>query len=1057
MMADAAIDDLCEELAEDAWSEEEVSSLYQLEQRCHASSASEVGRRLQVNGRIDACVAATEICGLVYGDPEQDFEPALQALRQELRDLRYERRRAHLGDSSQPLTPELVDRLNECDREAEQILLERINAAIRRWNDRVLEDPQPSTETTMATATTRRTKTAPDAEVCARFNPDGELQWFCPACGAEHPEQRRICACEAVRPSLPKLRDAARLAEQRLEAGAVGPEYRSREPDLSEDDDQRRHQLEALLASCSADTIPKIRKPVKIAGREFVMVGGVATGREGYAEIHVYEAILRGLYVGPVRTWRQVVDQHNEEMARDLAGEATDAEQVDATLSYDRLLVTCGSETYVLVGPEHELDGEGIGPIAPKPAGKSRRRNPLRTETPSGRVPETQAEAAAKEAGLTAEGAEERIELAFTPATLCSASITLRKSTVDPDVWFDRIDQSTHWQDGDPRASTEMLSEHFPGLQTSRQAALACALHRLRERWEGVEDQFLTPEGRKARKLALRQLAAERRRLLGDWAGPAWLQASAAPPSPPATTSSASSSVSPPPPDPMPRTVPVSLIRWRQDNPRGAATAEEVARKAATLSREGQLAPIGLRALPDGTLEGWWGERRFRAAEQLGWETILAVVFPPETPDLLLVGKRAAENLDQEDLDPVARARHLRERLIALGWDPESDDGPSLRSLAKEVGISQGDLSNQLGLLKLPTAWQQRLIAREITPTQARSLLPWIGRPQVLKAIERELRRQKGQEHTTSEFADLVRRVVREVARCCAPGAWIGGAQRVCELTARQIEQHAAALDLVELDRPGLGRERYAFNVQLFDELNQQARQAKIDREEQRAAKGKGKGVEPTEAEQKAREEQQAKQLEERVARYKRAWLQQRMAARIVDAHGECVCGAGMLLKLVLYFAATERRERDEELACAIGGIGGRRVIRRGLVDVWATLSSLPERPESGAIVAAAAQAVTGWLTVNAEGYRSGLRREDIPAIAAELGVDLAQEWRVEEAFLELFTKDQLRQLGDEWKIGMYLVNCDDKRPQLIAEIMRVDQASKSKRLPPPKILVQAK
>ena len=66
------------------------------------------------------------------------------------------------------------------------------------------------------------------------------------------------------------------------------------------------------------------------------------------------------------------------------------------------------------------------------------------------------------------------------------------------------------------------------------------------------------------------------------------------------------------------------------------------------------------------------------------------------------------------------------------------------------------------------------------------------------------------------------------------------------------------------------------------------------------------------------------------------------------------------------------------------------------------------------------------------------------------------KEWRVDEAFLLLFTKDQLQALAREWKVGKFLIHCGDKRSDQIAELLRVNAAA-AKKLPPPKILQKAK
>jgi hypothetical protein len=958
IVTDAEYDEIIEDLAEDAWDEGDVSSLSQLAQRCNASSASAVGRRLQADAWITACVAATEICGLAYGAEEADWEDALRALQQELIDLRYQRRQRIVGDSlkGQPWTPALVAQLSQCDQEAEQELVERINGAIRRWNDRIAEEAErtaagevtpaaqsPSTtqESDMATATAGKRK-AQKLTVLAWKDPTGVEQWLCPRCRNLHALIQKACGCGFCRPAIEQLKISHDLVPPRAD------------------------NLDAEPVSA-----PPAVDPPGISYTEWLLRVQTQSGCS--------DGVLRA---------------------------TNDA------------LLTLFNE-----GGSIEEAVELVRPA----------------------VPETQDEAREKEEA--ASGNFETINLVFSPAAKYSARIDLQEHE---GVWRDRISRKHAWLKRGSNGKlavalgmTEQFGEHVVGQQTSRAATIACALDRLRESMEGVAAEFMTPAGIKARPIALAELASERVRLLGEAANsttPAKLGVFEA------------------------RTVLVRAIKFRSDNPRGTLDQANVERLAKSIGEQGLQAPVGLRHNGDGSYEGWYGAHRFAAVCFLGRVEILANVYPVGTPNEVMRSLRADDNLAHGDLHPIARAMHYREKLLAAGWQPDSEasaaeggtgkTGPSLRSLAQSIGVSQGELSNQLGLLKLPADWQQRLIGREITPTQGRMLIPWIERPVVLAAVAKRLKGFRGRELTTDQFARELRGAISDVTRPARPDAWLRGCvpgtyqSRRVLLTEKQITAHAAELDLVEVAE-GKRKERVAFNTQLFDRLQAEAEQAAAKRQAKKrdAGDGKREKAAPTPAEQKARAKEQAEQLAKRVARYKTRRLQQAASKRAETVEGH------LGTKLLLYFAAMDDSRRGREVGDVVKDLGGKlSECSFGycrIIDAWKSLSTLTG-PQ---FVAAAREFLARRLTADTESSRAGLRAEDLPAIAAELGVVFEQEWRCDEEFLRLFTRDQLAELVSEWKIVLLPAKTRD---DLIQSIL-THQTNRGKPLSVPKILAKVK
>lgn len=95
------------------------------------------------------------------------------------------------------------------------------------------------------------------------------------------------------------------------------------------------------------------------------------------------------------------------------------------------------------------------------------------------------------------------------------------------------------------------------------------------------------------------------------------------------------------------------------------------------------------------------GERRWRAAMELGLETIPVVVEEREVDDAGVLAQQLAANLARSDLDPIEKADAIR-RAMELGDHTMAD-------MARAVGISEASASKHLALLRLPESEQQRV------------------------------------------------------------------------------------------------------------------------------------------------------------------------------------------------------------------------------------------------------------------------------------------------------------------------------------------------------------
>lgn len=153
-------------------------------------------------------------------------------------------------------------------------------------------------------------------------------------------------------------------------------------------------------------------------------------------------------------------------------------------------------------------------------------------------------------------------------------------------------------------------------------------------------------------------------------------------------------------------------IEPNQYQPRHQFSEESISELAQTLDKEGLLQPIVVRESDNG-YEIIAGERRYRAAQSLGWKTIPAIV--KEMDDDQAASLAVIENLQRENLNPIDEAQAYK-NLMKLNDLTQT-------ALAKEMGKSQSYVANKLRLLKLTPKVQASLIDGNISARHGRALV----------------------------------------------------------------------------------------------------------------------------------------------------------------------------------------------------------------------------------------------------------------------------------------------------------------------------------------------
>src|SRR5207249_3568422 len=158
--------------------------------------------------------------------------------------------------------------------------------------------------------------------------------------------------------------------------------------------------------------------------------------------------------------------------------------------------------------------------------------------------------------------------------------------------------------------------------------------------------------------------------------------------------------------------LPVSQVHPNPYQPRQHFDPERLQELATSLQAQGLLQPIVVRRQQSG-FELIAGERRWRAAQMAGLETIPALVKRATNEEVL--GLALLENLQREDLNPLDEARAYQR--LQTEFHLRQED------VAQYVGKDRSSIANALRLLKLPQVLQEDLETGRLTMGHARALL----------------------------------------------------------------------------------------------------------------------------------------------------------------------------------------------------------------------------------------------------------------------------------------------------------------------------------------------
>ncbi|MFF0480509.1 ParB/RepB/Spo0J family partition protein [Streptomyces sp. NPDC004435] len=159
--------------------------------------------------------------------------------------------------------------------------------------------------------------------------------------------------------------------------------------------------------------------------------------------------------------------------------------------------------------------------------------------------------------------------------------------------------------------------------------------------------------------------------------------------------------------------IPIGDITPNQQQPRKVFDEDALAELVTSIQEVGLLQPVVVRETADGRYELIMGERRWRASDEAGLQTIPAIVRATDDEKMLL--DALLENLHRAQLNPLEEAAAYEQLL--------SDFSCTHDQLADRIGRSRSQVSNTLRLLRLSPAVQRRVAAGVLSAGHARALL----------------------------------------------------------------------------------------------------------------------------------------------------------------------------------------------------------------------------------------------------------------------------------------------------------------------------------------------
>jgi len=168
--------------------------------------------------------------------------------------------------------------------------------------------------------------------------------------------------------------------------------------------------------------------------------------------------------------------------------------------------------------------------------------------------------------------------------------------------------------------------------------------------------------------------------------------------------------------------IPLREIVKNRYQPRHNFKEDAIKELAASIKENGIIQPILVRKTEKG-YELIAGERRFRASQLLGFQTVPAIIKSVQKSEALELA--LVENIQREDLNPLEEAKAYKLLIEEFGLTQQE--------VGKKVGKERSSVANSLRLLKLPAVIQKDMEEGQLTTGHAKALLACGGEAEMME------------------------------------------------------------------------------------------------------------------------------------------------------------------------------------------------------------------------------------------------------------------------------------------------------------------------------------
>jgi ParB family chromosome partitioning protein len=189
--------------------------------------------------------------------------------------------------------------------------------------------------------------------------------------------------------------------------------------------------------------------------------------------------------------------------------------------------------------------------------------------------------------------------------------------------------------------------------------------------------------------------------------------------------------------------LPIDRIDRNPHQTRRSFNEDALKELAQSIKAQGILQPLVVRQHGDGRYLLILGERRLRASQMAGMETVPAIV--KRVNEQQAAEMTVVENLQRQDLNCVDQAAAFAN--LSQNFKLTQEE------IGKRVGLSREAVANYMRLLSLPEGVLEALIAGRLTYSHARALMPLKDEVQIWSLAKRVMEENL----KVSDVEDLVK------------------------------------------------------------------------------------------------------------------------------------------------------------------------------------------------------------------------------------------------------------------------------------------------------------